>query len=224
MIELYIYGCGGMGRELVPHLTNSSKYKLLGFIDDNPTIKECMGYPCRTLKETLTVAEPNKINTLISIGEPVTREIISKKLDDNGVKQITIDCSAHYDPKYANIGEGCLLHAGSYISVNTKIGTSCMINQNAIVGHDSTIGDYTVLCPSVTLAGNVSIGKRSFVGTRACVKNGVKIGNNVIVGIGAVVISDIKDNVVVAGNPARIIRDNNDGVVFRKKPGQPVHV
>lgn len=39
---------------------------------------------------------------------------------------------------------------------------------------------------------------------------GVNVGNNVIVGAGSVVVKDIPDNCVVAGNPARIIRHINN--------------
>ncbi len=35
---------------------------------------------------------------------------------------------------------------------------------------------------------------------------GVTIGSNVVVGAGSVVTKDVPDNVVVTGNPARIIR------------------
>ena len=38
---------------------------------------------------------------------------------------------------------------------------------------------------------------------------GVKIGNNVIIGAGSVVVKDVPDNCVVAGNPAKIIKNNN---------------
>jgi maltose O-acetyltransferase len=38
------------------------------------------------------------------------------------------------------------------------------------------------------------------------IRGGVKIGSNSIIGAGSVVIRDIPDNVVAAGNPARVIR------------------
>ena len=49
------------------------------------------------------------------------------------------------------------------------------------------------------------IGNRVFLGANSVVLPGVTIGDNVIVGSGAIVTKDIPSNVVVAGNPARVI-------------------
>ena len=51
------------------------------------------------------------------------------------------------------------------------------------------------------------IGKRCFIGADALVLCGVTIGDNVIVGAGSVVTRNIPSNSIVAGNPARIIRE-----------------
>ncbi|KAB7672167.1 maltose acetyltransferase domain-containing protein [Bacillus sp. B1-b2] len=52
----------------------------------------------------------------------------------------------------------------------------------------------------------VSIGNNVWIGGRAVINPGVKIGDNVVVASGAVVTKDVPDNVVVGGNPARIIK------------------
>ena len=52
------------------------------------------------------------------------------------------------------------------------------------------------------------IGKRCFVAVNATILPGVHIGDEVIVGAGAVVTKNVPSNVIVAGNPARIIREN----------------
>ncbi|MBB9021295.1 hypothetical protein FSH75_011075, partial [Escherichia coli] len=44
------------------------------------------------------------------------------------------------------------------------------------------------------------------IGGRAVINPGVTIGDNVVVASGAVVTKDVPDNVVVGGNPARIIK------------------
>lgn len=52
----------------------------------------------------------------------------------------------------------------------------------------------------------VSIGEDCWIGGRAVICPGVKIGNGVTVAAGAVVTKDVPDNVVVAGVPAKIIK------------------
>jgi acetyltransferase-like isoleucine patch superfamily enzyme len=52
------------------------------------------------------------------------------------------------------------------------------------------------------------IGKRCFIGTHAIIMPGINIGDSVIVGAGAVVTKDIPSGCIVAGNPAKIIREH----------------
>ena len=55
---------------------------------------------------------------------------------------------------------------------------------------------------------NTYIGKRCFIGARAIIMPGVKIGDEVVVGSGAVVTKDVPSNYIVAGNPAKIIKND----------------
>lgn len=41
---------------------------------------------------------------------------------------------------------------------------------------------------------------------RAIINPGIKIGDNVVIASGAVVTKDIPDNIVVGGNPAKVIK------------------
>lgn len=56
----------------------------------------------------------------------------------------------------------------------------------------------------------VSIGNNVWIGGRAIINPGINIGNNVVVASGAVVTKDVPDNVVVGGNPAKIIKRIED--------------
>jgi len=53
----------------------------------------------------------------------------------------------------------------------------------------------------------VVIGDNVWIGGRAVINPGVKIGHNVVIASGAVVTKDVPDNVVVGGNPARVIKE-----------------
>ncbi len=53
----------------------------------------------------------------------------------------------------------------------------------------------------------VVIGDNCWIGGNAVINPGVSLGNNVVVGAGSVVTKSFGDNVVIAGNPARVIRE-----------------
>lgn len=103
-----------------------------------------------------------------------------------------------------------------------RIGNGVFINAGSIVYSELaiTIGDdvalanevYIMDTPSHGIEGRqpapapVVIGDGTWVGARAIVLPGVTIGSRVVVGAGSVVTKDIPDDVMVGGNPARVIR------------------
>lgn len=54
------------------------------------------------------------------------------------------------------------------------------------------------------------IGKNVLIGANALVLGKITIGDNVKIGAGAVVLHDVPDNCTVVGNPARIIKTNDE--------------
>ena len=53
----------------------------------------------------------------------------------------------------------------------------------------------------------VTIGNNVWIGGRAVINPGVKIGDNSVIASGSVVVKDVPPNVLVGGNPAKIIRE-----------------
>jgi serine O-acetyltransferase len=51
-----------------------------------------------------------------------------------------------------------------------------------------------------------TIGDNVTVGANVCIIGKISIGHNVVIGAGSVVVKDVPDNVVVAGNPAKVIK------------------
>lgn len=89
-----------------------------------------------------------------------------------------------------------------------KIGDYCKITKGCtILTHDYSRSVLRrVYGEIIGEAGITEIADNVFIGVNSVILMGTKIGKNVIVGAGSVVSGVVPDNVVVAGNPAKIIR------------------
>jgi len=111
------------------------------------------------------------------------------------------------DQGSVTIGDACLMSPGSRISASDEIvlGNGVMMANGAYITDSDWHGLYDRIDRNpepapVTLADNV------WLGDHATVLKGVHIGENSVVAAGAVVTHDVPANVVVAGNPARVVK------------------
>lgn len=70
-----------------------------------------------------------------------------------------------------------------------------------ILAHDASTWNYL----GKTCVANVKIGNNVFIGASSIILPGVTIGDDVVIGAGSIVTKSIPNNVVVVGNPARVI-------------------
>ena len=107
-----------------------------------------------------------------------------------------------------DIGDYVLISPGSRISASdeVRIGNSVMM-ANSVYITDSdwhSVYDRTARDKRVT---PVIIGDNVWLGDHSVVLKGVNIGDNSVVGANSVVTKDVPANVVVAGNPARVVKE-----------------
>jgi UDP-3-O-[3-hydroxymyristoyl] glucosamine N-acyltransferase len=75
------------------------------------------------------------------------------------------------------------------------------------IGHHALIGKHCQIAAGTAIGGKTKIGDMCWTGLNSTFKHETNVGNNVIVGCGAVVIHDVPEGDIVAGVPAKSIKD-----------------
>ncbi|AOY76299.1 2,3,4,5-tetrahydropyridine-2,6-dicarboxylate N-acetyltransferase [Clostridium formicaceticum] len=116
------------------------------------------------------------------------------------------------------IHKNAVIMMGAVINIGAIIGEGTMIDMNVVVGGRGIIGKNCHIGAGAVVAGVVEppsakpvvIEDDVVVGANAVILEGVKIGKGSVVAAGAVVTADVPENVVVAGTPAKIIKEIDD--------------
>ena len=112
------------------------------------------------------------------------------------------------------IGKNAVIMMGAVINIGAVIGDGTMIDMGAILGGRATVGKNCHVGAGAVLAGVIEpasatpvvIEDNVLIGANAVVIEGCRVGENAVVAAGAVVVSDVPANAVVAGCPARVIK------------------
>ena len=131
-------------------------------------------------------------------------ELIGQELDEGfGLfPPFYTDCGRNiHIEKNVFINSGCKFQdqGGVYIGENSLIGHNVIL---ATLNHDMDPYHRADLHPKP-----IHIGKRVWIGSGSMILPGITIGDNSIVGAGSVVTKDVPPNVIVAGNPAKFIKN-----------------
>lgn len=214
MKDLLLFPCSGNAREVVTvvEAINALKptWNLLGFIDDDKALhgQVFSGYPVLGGKEILEKYARAKI--LAVPGRPEnfwTRDKIIRSL---GLSRSRFASLIHPSAQIAadtKIGYNTVVMGGVTATANVAIGNHCVILPNTVISHDSRLGSYTLVGSNVSFSGGVKIAPLCYIGTGSRLIQNTEVGKGALVGIGSVVLRSIDPYTVVAGNPARVLRE-----------------
>ena len=114
------------------------------------------------------------------------------------------------------IGKGIIAMAGVIINVEANLGDFTNYYTRCNIEHHCVIEDFSSISAGVVLGGKVTIGMYSAISLNATIFDRLTIGQNSVIGSASLVTKNIPDNVLVYGNPARIIRERKIGEKFLK--------
>ena len=209
-----IWGAGGHGK-VVADLVRAAGHSVAGYADVDQTKWGTVAEPGGA---TVVISEADLVQLLDHGGSlPCRATAIALALGDNDTRLLSAKRAARalmpalIHPAAtvsdsAQLGAGTVVFAGAVVNAAAVIGSAAIINTAAVVEHDCTVGDGAHIAPGAMLTGGVSVGQSTLVGARAVVLPGVTIEADALIGAGSVVVGDVRAGMVVAGVPARVLR------------------
>lgn len=113
------------------------------------------------------------------------------------------------------IGDNAVIMMGAVINIGAEIGARTMIDMNAVLGGRATVGEDCHVGAGAVLAGVIEppsadpvvLGNNVMVGANAVLLEGVQVGEGAVVAAGAIVTQNVPAYTVVAGVPAKVIKE-----------------
>jgi sugar O-acyltransferase (sialic acid O-acetyltransferase NeuD family) len=212
MKNLIIIGSGGLGRETAWTAERinavSPEWNILGFFDDNLQVQGRVFDGYKVIGTTADAKNYSDAYFVCAIGSARIRRIVVEKIKRLAdVKFATlIDPDCIHSEERVTFGEGCIICANTYITLDITIGNHVYIGGNGTVGHDSKIGDFVTLYPAVNVSGSTNIGNDCELGTGTQIIQGLSVGTGTIVGAGSVIVRNLPPDCTAVGVPARPIK------------------
>ena len=160
-----------------------------------------------TVKELFS---PDQVEFVIALGEPRDRKLRFEEIRAAGYGFGKVIAPTARVSQSATLGEGFVALDGALVEPLSVVGDGVMVGDYAAVGHGSTIGNYCHVGATSNIGGDNIFGDEVFLGLHCATKQGIKIGNYSVIGMGGIVLNDVPENVVMAGVPAKKIKDRDD--------------
>jgi len=201
-----IIGAGGHAAVVADALLAAGE-TVLGCTDADAARRESVcGIPVLgddTVLETMSVDAVQLANGIGGVRGEAARRNVQARLQERGWRFVEVRHPTAIVSRFAQIGAGVHLMAGSIVQAGASIGDGCIVNTAAVIEHDVQLGAWVHVAPRAVVCGSVRIGAMSHVGAGAVVRQGLQLGEGTVVGAGAVLVKDTPGDDVWVGTPAR---------------------
>lgn len=103
------------------------------------------------------------------------------------------------------IGANCSIDRGTLD--NTVIGRGSKIDNLCHIAHNVVIGTDVAVVAGVIIGGSAYIDDEAYIAPGAIIRNQIEVEKECVIGMGSVVLKDAQKGKVIAGVPARVLRD-----------------
>lgn len=206
-MKAWIVGAGAFGRIVLDVLRATGRYSSICFVDDNAALHGTRINSAEIIGglDQALAARCEGVEMIVAMGNPLERVRLGSLIVERGISLANAIHPSAVVMDTARLGYGNFIGAQAVVHTDARLGNHVIVNTAAIVEHDSIIEDGVAISPGAIVSGRVHLEHSSFLGAGATVTNRVRIGRGTVVGAGSMVARDLPENVLVLGNPARII-------------------
>jgi acetyltransferase EpsM len=207
--KVIILGAGGNANVIKSTINDinedSNQIEILGYLDDKISDNTNQLIEGKITKKNIDKYKKYKdVYFIWSLRSTVLGQDILKKyksLDIEEKKFLTIIHPTAIVSKYSKIGYGVSIHPFVNISVNVVIKNNVHIFSHSFIGHDTTLDHFCYVANNVSMGAFIKVNEGGYLGMNCTIRERIKIGKWSIVGMGSVIINNINNFSVVAGNP-----------------------
>lgn len=205
--KLILIGGGGHCKACIDVIEQSGNFEIAGILDQENLIgQSVLGYSIIGSDNDIPKYIDLGYSFLITIGQIKSadaRKKIYKSLEDCKAKMAIVVSPRAYVSKHAKVGEGTIIMHNVTINAGARIGVNCILNTGCNVEHDAVLGDYVHVSTLAVVNGDCKIGDEAFIGSNATISSQISVFKNSVIGAAAVVVKNITETGIYAGNPAK---------------------
>ena len=176
-------------------------------------------------RDLVVFADYAKLRPVLeAAGDAVEDVVIENDGRNTGVPMLNkLNINARIEPgaiirEKVEIGDNAVIMMGAVINIGSVIGEGTMIDMGAVLGGRATVGKHCHIGAGTVLAGVIEPASATpviieddvLIGANAVVLEGVRVGKGAVVAAGAVCVEDVAPGAVVAGVPARVIKQADE--------------
>ncbi len=206
--SVLVYGAGGHGLVVLDAALRQPALRVIGVIDDDPARQGAAILGIKVLGGGFILSDSRfgVCRVVVAIGDAAARQRVVALVAAAGLGFVAVVHPTAFLAAGVSIGDGAAILPTAVVHTKASIASHVIVNTGAIVEHDARVAEFAHISPGARLGGGVRVERAAHIGIGASVIPGVRIGERAVVGAGAVVLTDVPDDAVVGGVPARPLR------------------
>jgi len=212
--KIVILGAGASGMNIFQIITDINKteftWNILGYFVEGIVESETLfDLPIKNNLSSYKSKTNENIYVISAIGSPTNRERVMISAIDSGFIATSILHPSAQISEHSQIEEGAIICQNCVIQPFAIIKRFAYIHTGTVIGPEVEIEQAVTINSLCGISAKTTIHSHCYIGVGTQIIQGTTIEKESTIGAGSVVLSDIPNNVLVVGSPAKVKKENN---------------